>query len=299
MMNFGKLSALISYLRGRGRRMEILYGMMERLLPFQFMEYAFMKNALLAMLIITPLFGMLGTMIVNNKLAFFSDALGHSAFTGIALGVLLGVADTNVSMIVFAILFALFLNWIKRRNTISADTVISVFSSLGTAVGLAILARNGEFSQYSSLLVGDILSITPEEIVRLLGIFVITFLFWGSCFNRLHGLSINETLARSRGIATTWIDNAFVVITALIIMLSIRFVGILIINALLILPAAASRNLASNMREYHGYALIISMFSGILGLILSYYNNTAAGPTIVIVAAMVFFLTLLARPYVK
>ncbi len=279
--------------------MEIVYGIMEGLLPFQFMSYDFMKNALLAMLIITPLFGILGTMIVNNKMAFFSDALGHSAFTGIALGVLLGIANTNISMIIFAIAFALVLNWIKRRNTISTDTVISVFSSLGTAVGLAILARNGEFSQYSSLMVGDILSITPQEIMGLLGIFIITVIFWSLCFNRLHALSINETLAKSRGISTALIDNCFVVITALIIMLSIRFVGILIINALLILPAAASRNLASNMREYHGYAVIISMFSGILGLILSYYNNTAAGPTIVIVSAMVFFLTLIARPYVK
>ena len=96
--------------------MEFIYGIMESLLPFQFMHYDFMKNALLAMLIITPLFGLLGTMIVNNKLAFFSDALGHSAFTGIALGVILGVADTNISMIVFAIVFALILNWIKRRK---------------------------------------------------------------------------------------------------------------------------------------------------------------------------------------
>ena len=127
--------------------MDILYGIMERFLPFQFISYDFMKNALLAMLIITPLFGVLGTMIVNNRLAFFSDALGHSAFTGIALGVILGVANTNISMILFAIIFALVLNWIKRRNTMSTDTVISVFSSLGTAVGLAILARNGEFSQ--------------------------------------------------------------------------------------------------------------------------------------------------------
>ncbi len=279
--------------------MEIIYGIMEKLLPFGFMHYDFMKNAFLAMLIITPLFGILGTMIVNNKLAFFSDALGHSAFTGIALGILLGVVNTNISMIAFAVIFALVLNWIKRRNTMSTDTIISVFSSLGTAVGLAILARNGEFSQYSGLMVGDILSITPVEIIWLLGIFAVTIVFWSFCFNRLHALSINETLARSRGISTAFIDNCFVVITALIIMLSIRFVGILIINALLILPAAASRNLASNMREYHGYAVIISMFSGILGLILSYYNNTAAGPTIVIVAAMVFFLTLIAKPYVK
>ncbi|MEG1741607.1 MAG: metal ABC transporter permease [Acetivibrio sp.] len=276
-----------------------IYDVLEKIMPFAFMQYDFMKNALLAMLIITPLFGILGTMIVNNRMAFFSDALGHSAFTGIAIGIILGLTDTNRSMVLFAIAFAVLLNWIKRRNTISTDTIISVFSSLGTAIGLVILSRNGQFSQYSSLLVGDILSITPKEIGMLFVIFIITILFWIVCFNKLHGMSINETLAKSKRIPTCFIDNCFVIIIALIIMLSIKWVGILIINALLILPAAGSRNLASNMREYHGFSILISLFSGISGLVLSYYNSTATGPTIVIVAAVIFFLTLLAKPFVK
>lgn len=266
---------------------------------FSFLSYDFMKNALLAMGIITPLFGMLGTVIVNSRMAFFSDALGHSAFTGIAIGIILGISDTNISMVAFAVVFALLLNYIKRKNTISTDTIISVFSSLGTAAGLVILSRNGEFSKYSNLLVGDILSITKKEIFLLEVVFVVAILFWLLFFNQLHGTGINATMARSKKINTVWIDNGFSVLMAVIIMLSIRWVGILIINALLILPAAASRNLASNVREYHGYAVLISLFSGILGLLLSYYNNTAAGPTIVIVAAAVFFLSLLARPYVK
>lgn len=266
---------------------------------FSFLSYDFMKNALLAMVIITPLFGMLGTVIVNNRMAFFSDALGHSAFTGIAIGVILGVRNSNVSMVAFAVLFALLLSYIKRKNTISTDTIISVFSSLGTAAGLVILSRNGDFSKYSSLLVGDILSISKKEIALLEMAFVAAILFWLFFFNQLHAYSINETMARSKKINTVLIDNCFSVLVAVIIMLSIRWVGILLINALLILPAAASRNLASNLREYHGYAVLISMFSGILGLLLSYYNNTAAGPTIVLVAVAVFFLTLLAKPYVN
>ena len=279
--------------------MDTVYHIMEALLPFQWMSYDFMKNALLAVLIITPLFALLGTIIVNNKLAFFSDALGHSAFTGIGLGIILGVANTRLVMVVFAIMFALLLNRIKRKNTVSTDTIISVFSSLGTALGLVILSRGGNFSKYSSLLVGDILSITAKEIAMLMGIFCVAVLFWVLAFNRLHAMSVNETLARSKGIRTELIDNLFVVIIALIIMLSIRWVGILIINALLILPAASSRNLSENMREYHLFSVIISMFSGVLGLILSYYNNTAAGPTIVLVASVVFFMTLLAKPLVK
>lgn len=279
--------------------MRIVYDILETLLPFQWIQYDFMKNALVAILIITPLFGLLGTMIVNNRMAFFSEALGHSAFTGIAIGVIFGIGETNISMVVFAVLFALLLNKIKRMNTISTDTIISVFASFSTAIGLVILSRGGNFSQYSSLLVGDILSITPHEILFLLLIFVATIIFWLFAFNKLHALSVNRSLAKSRGVRVVLIDNLFVVFIAIIVMLSIKWVGILIINALLILPAAASRNIADDMREYHLFSILISVFSGVLGLILSYYNNTATGPTIVIVSATVFFATLLARPFVK
>ena len=105
---------------------------------FSWLQYDFMKLAFAAILIITPLFGLLGTMIVHRKLAFFSDALGHSALTGIAIGVVLGVTDTNLSMILFAIVFALLLNRISSKNVAATDTVISVFSSCSIAIGLAI-----------------------------------------------------------------------------------------------------------------------------------------------------------------
>ena len=279
--------------------MNVIYDILETLLPFQWIQYDFMKNALVAILIITPLFGLLGTMIVNNRMAFFSEALGHSAFTGIAIGVIFGIAETNLSMVVFAVTFALLLNKIKRMNTISTDTIISVFASFSTAIGLVILSKGGNFSKYSNLLVGDILSITAKEIFFLLLVFVVTIAFWLFAFNKLHALSVNQSLAQSRGVRVILIDNLFVVLIAIIVMLSIKWVGILIINALLILPAAASRNLADDMREYHLFSILISVFSGVLGLILSYYNSTATGPTIVIVAAIVFFATLVARPFVK
>ncbi len=276
--------------------MDTIYDIMEILLPFSWMEYAFMKNALLAILIITPLFGILGTMIVNNRMAFFSDALGHSALTGIALGSLLGFTDSNLSMLVFAVLFALLLNKIKRRKTVSTDTVISVFSSLSIALGLMILSQGGEFAKYSNLLVGDILSITVKEIGLLLIVFLVTILFWMVGFNKLHAVGVNEALAKSKNINTGMMEDCFSVIIAIIIMFSIKWVGILIINALLILPAAASRNLAANMREYHLFSVMISLFSGITGLIISYYSGMASGPTIVIIAALLFFLTLFLRP---
>ncbi len=261
----------------------------------EFLQYDFMKYALLAIVIITPLFGILGTLIVNNQMAFFSDALGHSAFTGMAIGVLFGVQNTNSSMMIFAVVFALLLNFIRHKNIVSSDTVISVFSSLSVAIGLAILSRNGNFSKYSALLVGDILSITPNEIGQLFIILVVTLIFWCLSYNGLHSIGINKSLAKSKGIPVKLLDNLFVVLVALIVMLSIRWVGILIINALLILPAAAARNIASNNREYHLFSVMISVFSGVLGLILSYYLNVAAGPMLVMVASIFFFVTFLGR----
>lgn len=260
-----------------------------------FLDYSFMRYALIAILVITPLFGILGTMIVSNRMAFFSDALGHSAFTGMAIGVLLGITDTNVSMMLFAVLFAILLNYIKYKNVVSSDTIISVFSSLSVAAGLAILSRNGNFSKYSALLVGDILSITPREIWGLAILLVVTLVFWVFAYNGLHSIGINRSLARSKGIPVMLLDNIFVILIALIVMLSIRWVGILIINALLILPAAAARNIAANSREYHLFSVMISMFSGVLGLILSYYLNVAAGPMLVMIASVFFFATFLAR----
>lgn len=257
------------------------------------LEYGFMRNAFLAILIITPLFGMLGTVIVNRKMAFFSDALGHSALTGIAMGVVLGVTDTNFAMIIFGIIFALLLNYISSRNSSATDTVISVFSSCSMALGLAILSKGGNFSKYSGMLVGDVLSITPQEIISLLIIFVVTMLFFIFCFNWLHAASIHRTLARSRRIPVTLTENLFAVLIAVIVMLSIKWVGILIINALLILPAAASRNLSENMREYHFFAIVFSLFSGVAGLFVSYYTNVATGPMIVIFASVLYFATYL------
>ena len=242
------------------------------------------------------MFGLLGTMIVNNRMAFFSDALGHSALTGMAIGVLLGFAGSDIPMILFALFFALLLSCMKRRSTASTDTIISVFSSLGTAIGLVILSRGGNFSKYSALLVGDILSISTKEILYLAGAFVVVLVFWITCFNKLHAVSVNQSLAKSKGIPVRLMEDLFAVLIAIIVMLSIKWVGVLLINALLILPAASAANISSNMREYHLFSVVFSVISGVIGLIAAYYLNAAAGPMIVIVAAILFLVTLLVKP---
>jgi zinc transport system permease protein len=271
--------------------MDTLYSFLEIILPFSWMQYDFMKIAFLAILLITPLFGMIGTMVVDHKLAFFSDALGHSALTGIAIGALLGIGNPVVSMAVFSLVFALLLNSIRRSNVSSNDTIISVFSSSAIALGLVLLSLNGNFNKYSSYLIGDVLTIAPQELIVLLLVFAAVLVFWIFCFNKLFAISTNVVLAKSRGVKVRLLETVFIAFVALIVTISIKWVGILIINSLLILPAAASRNISRNMRTYPLFAVLFSMVSGISGLIISYYTQTATGPTIVLVSAVIFFVT--------
>lgn len=262
---------------------------------FGWWDYTFMRYAFAAVLLIMPLFGMLGTLVVNNGMAFFSDALGHSALTGVGIGVLLGMTDASPVMIGFAIVFALLMNKIRHARISSTDTVIGVFSACGIALGLVILSRGGGFAKYQSLLIGDILSISPAELWVLAGTLLVTIVIWLLCFNQFHAISISPALAHSKGLPVRLLDNIFVVLIAIVVMMAIRWVGLLIINAMLILPAAAARNVSGSMRGYHLTTLIFGLFSGILGLILSYMNAVAAGPMIVVVAGALFFGTYLIR----
>ena len=271
--------------------MSTIYAFIDWLLPFDWTEFAYMKNALLAVLLITPLFGLVGTMIVNNKMSFFSDALGHSALTGIAIGVLLGMDNYLLSMMGFALLFALGIAAVMRSGVSSADTIISVFSSVGMALGVVLLSASGGFAKYSSYLIGDILTVQPQEIALLLVLLAAVLVLWVLFFNKFLLTSVNADLAASKNIRVDLLQNLFMVLVAVLVTATIKWVGILIINSLLVLPAAAARNLARSMRSYHFWSIGISLFSGVSGLIISYYAGTAAGGTIVLVAAVLFFLS--------
>lgn len=271
--------------------MEVIYSLMERILPFSWVEFTFMKNAFLAILLITPLFGLVGTMIVNNKMSFFSDALGHSALTGVALGVLFGISNHSVAMLIFSIIFALGISIIMQSETSSADTIIGVFSSAGVALGIFILSFNGGFSKYSSYLVGDILSITKREIIMLFFTLIIVVAVWIICFNKLLLSGLNTDMALSKQINVKLYKNIFVVLIAIIVTISLKWVGMLMINSLLVLPAASARNIAKSMKQYHIMSVIFSFFSGISGLLISYYIGTSAGSTIVLISSLIFFTT--------
>lgn len=274
--------------------MDFVYDLLGKL-PFDFLSSNFMKNALLAVLFSSILFGMIGTLAVDNKMAFFSDALGHSAMTGIALGVVLGVRNELICLIAFGVLMALLINRVRAGGTASSDTVISVFSSTALALGLLLLSKYQGINRYSSYLVGDILSVSRQEVVLLFIALLAVGAVWCFVYNKLMLISVNRSLAASRGVRVTLYENIFSIMVAVVVMLSIKWVGVLLINSLLILPAASARNISRSVKQYHFFSVLFAVVSGLGGLIASWYLAASSGATIVMIAAILFFVTYCTR----
>ena len=262
------------------------------LIPLDMLRWDFMKNALAAVLIMAPLFGILSTMIVTGKMSFFSDALGHSAFTGIAIGCICGAAAPTWVAVIFSLVFALLFSYVRSRSNHAADTLIGVFSSTAVALGIFIATLGGgSFTKYNKFLIGDILSVTPGEIGILALVLVGVVVFWVLYANRLTLTSIYPQLASSRGISVGLSQTVFTAAIAVVVTLSISSVGLLILNSLLVLPAASSRNVAKNLRQYHLFSVLFALFAGISGLTVSYYWGSSAGAAISLILALIFAVT--------
>ena len=266
------------------------------LIPLEMLQWNFMRHALLAIMLMAPLFGLMSTMIVTGKMSFFSDALGHSAFTGIAIGAICGVAAPLWVAVIFSIFFALLFSFVRNRSNQAADTIIGVFSSTAVALGIFIATMGGgSFTKYNKYLIGDILSITPAEIgilgLTLLGVLV----FWVLLSNSLTLSNIHPVLASSRGMNVKLTQTLFTAAIALVVTITISSVGLLILNSLLVLPAASSRNVAKNLKQYHLFSVLFALASGITGLTVSYYLGTSAGAAISLCLALIFAVTFVCR----
>lgn len=264
-------------------------------LPFEWAHFPFMQNALLAIILVSPLFALIGTLVISNQMAFFSEAIGHATLTGIAVGAILGLSDPTWSMMGFCVLLALVVTVLRRYSKVSADTLIGLVMAFAVALGVVLLSRGGGFAKYSSFLIGDLLTITPEEIGRLAGVLLLVGGFWIVYFNRFVLTFLNRSLAQSRGVNIWVMEALFACIVALVVAISIPWVGLLVVNSLLIIPAATSRNLASNSRQYVLIAFCFSLTSGIAGLVLSFYWGTATGATVVLVAMVLYAVSFLQR----
>ena len=275
--------------------MSLWYAICE-LLPLEMLRWDFMKNALLTLLLMAPLFGLLSTMIVTGRMSFFSDALGHSAFTGIAIGAICGMAAPIWAAVCFSVFFALLFSFVRSRSNQAADTLIGVFSSSAVALGIFIATMGGgSFTKYNKYLIGDILSVTPGEIGMLALTLAGVILFWVVYANRLTLTAIHPQLASSRGIPVGLSQTFFVVAIAVVVTLSISSVGLLILNSLLVLPAASSRNISRNLKQYSGFSVLFALLAGIGGLTVSYFTECSTGAAISLILALIFALTFCLR----
>ena len=274
--------------------MQIWYDLWE-VLPFGMLHWDFMKNALLALLLLAPLFGLLSTMIVTGRMSFFSDALGHSAFTGIAIGCICGLAPTAVA-VAFSVAFALLFSWVRSRSNQAADTLIGVFSSTAVALGIFIATLGGgSFTKYNKYLIGDVLSVTPAEIGVLAIVLLCVAVFWIVFGNRLVLVSIHAPLASSRGLKVKTTQTLFTVCIAVVVTLAINWVGLLMLNSLLVLPAASARNVSRNLRQYHGLSVLFALIACLLGLTVSYHLGASTGAAISLCLAATFSVSFLFR----
>lgn len=275
--------------------MSIWYWLCE-LLPLELLQWDFMKNALLAVLLMAPLFGILSTMVVTGRMSFFSDALGHSAFTGIAIGSICGLGAPIWAAVIFSVVFALLFSWVRNRSNQAADTLIGVFSSTAVALGIFISTLGGSsFTKFNKYLIGDILSVTPTEIGALALVLIGVLIFWFLFSNRLTLTLVHPQLASSRGIPVKAGQTIFTTTIAVVVTLSISSVGLLILNSLLVLPGAAARNVSKNLKQYHLFSVGFALVAGIAGLVISYYWGASSGAAISLVMALIFAVTFCLR----
>lgn len=259
-------------------------------LPFEAMENGFMRQAMLALLLLCPMTAMLGVHVQNFRMSFFSDAVGHSAFAGLAVGLLLG-APVQTAVLVFGVCIGLAIMAIQRKSGLSADTAIGIVFSAVVAFGLAVVSAAPHLAREAAqYLYGDILTVTEGEIMALGILFGCVCLFEAVGWNRLLAMSLSPVLARlDCGAGSRW-QYLLAALLALVVMFAVRAVGVLLVTAMLIVPAASARNFASAMGGVFWWALGISIFSGMAGLLLSAqpWLGTASGATVILVACLCF-----------
>lgn len=260
-------------------------------------QYAFVINALICGFFIGPILGGVGTMVVTKRLAFFSQAVGQAALTGVALGIILGEPLTApyVSLFGFCILFGLVLNFTKNRTKMSTDTLIGVFLSISMAVGSSLLifvASKVNIHIVDQVLFGSILTVNNLDMTVLVVISGLVTVLGVARFNRMLVASFNPQLAHVRGVNVNFLDYLFILMITVITVASVKIIGAMLVEALLLIPAAAARIMTRTIRGFFICTIVISTISCIVGIIAPMLWNlpVPSGGSIVLVAAVFFCL---------
>lgn len=261
----------------------------------ELLRFPFMQRALLAGLLSGSLGGLLGSVAVLRQLSFFSDALGHSALLGISLGVLLGVEPTLV-LIPFAALFALVVAQLVERSRLPSDALLNIVYSSSLAIAVVVLrllsARAGSLEQ---LLFGDILAVSWGDLAQQALLLAAVLLYLLLTRRAQILVSLDQGLAVSQGVAVGRQRLLFVVVLAVVVALSIKAVGVLLISAFVVIPACSARLISSSFGVYVPLASAIGAGCGVTGLLASAAFNLPSGPCVVIVQLVSFLLALLIR----
>lgn len=262
---------------------------------FPFLEYPFMQRALLVALAIGFLCAVVGVFVTLRSMAFFSDAIAHSALAGIALGILLGIAPVPAAVI-FSLVVAVGITSLTYRTSLPSDTVIGVFFSGSMALGVLLIGlQEGYQADLLSYLFGDILAVGNMDVILALTLAVVVPAAILLRSRTLIKVAFSPDLAQVEGKQPRTWDYVLMTLLALTVAVSLKTVGIILVSALIIIPAAAARNVAHDFRQLMVMAIGVGVVSAVLGLTGSYYLDTASGPTIVMVAVTFFVASLLGR----
>lgn len=261
----------------------------------EYLTYPFIQRALLASVMVGILCPFVGNFVVLRRMSFFSDAISHSAFAGIAVGAVLGI-DLSVSSVIVAILIALLIAFLSEKTSLSHDTVIGIAFSGAIAAGMLIIGMlKGYRADLFTFLFGDILAITNRDLLLILVISIVTITVLVFFLKPFLQITFNRDLAQVEGIKVRLFEYLLFMIIAVVITVSLKIIGIILVTSLLIVPAASAKNLASSMKRLFIFSSIFGVVSGIVGLTGSVYLDTSSGPTIVLVSIGIFFLTMLKR----
>jgi len=254
----------------------------------ELLSYGFMQRALLAGVLAGLLCGVLGFFVVLKRLSFIGVGISHSAFGGIAIGVVLGV-EPLVAAAVFATLVAWGIGWLSRAGRLHEDTSIGILFSSAMALGVALISLSHTYQvDLFGYLFGNILSVSPRDLGLLAAIALLVLAGVGLLFKELLFVAFDEEVARASGLPVTVLSFLLLTGLALAVVAAIRVVGIILVEALLVIPAAIGYQLAQGYRAMLCIAVLSAVLSAVAGLFISYFFNVAAGATIVLVLTLVF-----------
>lgn len=262
------------------------------LLP-SFFAYAWFVRGLIAALLLAPLLGALSHLVVARRLAFLSTALGQAALTGLTLGIALGepVESPYGGIAGFCLLSALAMVWLKRRSVLPTDTLIGVFVAFTLGLGICLLVavtQRFNIHQIEAVMFGSLLTVTDRDLLLLALLAALVLIVLARVYNRLLLDSVAPTLARAEGIDGAKLDYLFVVLLTAAIVVSLKLVGALLIEALVVIPAAAARPLARSLRMQVVLSVVLALVATVGGLCVSMKLMVPIGGAIVLALAFLF-----------